>query len=268
MKKLISILLTALLLCSLAVSAGAIIPFAGASVLTVTQDGAPAAGIALNLYRVCENNDGGHDTLIGTYVTKADGTVTASHLTKGMYCWQDASGNIGETFYAVGGRIVRKAVELPSAITNVTKTVSIDAAEYGVSGDITISVDVTGGWTAEINDYGTLYLYEPADGKTLLCIGFTATQERFDEDNELMADLKIEAPEGVAAAFYDDDEYGGTYCLIRIADGVYYWLGLDHGMDLEDVVGRLTITTISLHISSEKKCLLQPPWSFLQGRQS
>ena len=112
MRKIVSALLTLLLLAgAFAVSAGAV-PFPGTDLLTVTEAGAPAAGITMNLYRV--NETGGSDTFLGAYVTDENGSITASHITTGVYRWN--SEKTGDVFFRItGAGFVRTAAEIPEA---------------------------------------------------------------------------------------------------------------------------------------------------------
>ena len=112
MRKIVSALLTLLLLAgAFAVSAGAV-PFPGTDLLTVTEAGAPAAGVAMDLYRV--NETGGPDTFLGAYVTDENGSITASHITTGVYRWN--SEKTGDVFFRItGAGFVRTAAEIPEA---------------------------------------------------------------------------------------------------------------------------------------------------------
>ena len=111
MNKTFSAILAALMLSgTFAVSAGACIPFPGTDLLTVTRSGSPAAEASLDLYRVDEYGDA--DTFLGAYTTDADGRLTASHLTTGLYRWSSEAGDV--FFRITGSGFVRTAVELPA----------------------------------------------------------------------------------------------------------------------------------------------------------
>lgn len=117
MKKTVSALLAALMLGgTLAAPASAVVrtlkPFPGTDLLTVTQVGEPVADASVELYRV--NAYGGADTFLGTYRTDENGTVTASHLTTGLYRW--SSGDTETVFRVIGSGFVRTALELPAPV--------------------------------------------------------------------------------------------------------------------------------------------------------
>ncbi len=128
MKKLfLSIAAGMLILAMLAVSAGAVrMPFPGTDIVTVCQNGTPAAETSLDLYRV--NPFGGADTFIGTYMTDSAGKITASHLTTGKFYWQSAKTVMG-SFEIVGAGYVYTEIELPAKQPGITTEIELPVDE-------------------------------------------------------------------------------------------------------------------------------------------
>ena len=234
MRKAISILTVFIMVASLlAASASACrIPFPGADILTVTQEGKPVAGAEFNLYR--QNLYGGEDTLLGSYKTDANGTVTASHLTTGSYYWEDGSEVIRKDFKIVGAGFFRTKIELAASIS---KTVTFGGCE------VTVEADLSGGYLAEINEYGTLYLYDEISPKIQVCNGFLMD---LDEYYERLEDCKVYGDgfreENGVFVSWTEGEYGSYTYLFKVAKDIYYMLVIDNSADAEAVFARVTVT--------------------------
>ena len=234
MKRIISILTVFLLAASLlAVSASACrVPFPGTDILTVTQEGKPVAGAQFNLYR--QSLYGGEDTLLGSYKTDSNGNITASHLTTGSYYWEDGSEVIRKDFRIVGAGFFRTKIELAASIS---KTVTFGGCE------VTVEADLSGGYLAEINDYGTLYLYDQIGPKTQVCNGYLMSTEEYYERAE---DCKIfsdgfKEENGVLVSWTVGD-YGIYTYLFKVAKDIYYMLVIDNDADAEAVFARVSVT--------------------------
>ena len=240
MKKTLSVILAVLMLASLTVAASAngfffgrrTIPAIGKNTLTVTQEGSPVAGAELNLWR--DNPWDEEDTLVGKYATGKDGTITATGLNAGNYYWQDGSENVKASFRVTGIRgegILKSAIDLPASIS---RTVTVDGKE------VTISVDLSGGYVGEINSYGTVYLYSRLGPEMQICNGFVMSPEDYAErveDCKTYGDT-FESKNGVVWSS-TSGEYGSTTILYRAGSGVYYMLVVDNTTDAEDVFNRV-----------------------------
>ena len=251
MKKIISILTVFLLVASLlAGSASACrVPFPGTDILTVTQEGKPVAGAEFNLFR--QNLYGGEDTLLGSYKTDANGTITASHLTTGSYYWEDGSEVIRKDFKIVGAGFFHTEIELAASIT---KTVTFNGCE------VTIEADLSGGYLAEINDYGTLYLYDVISEKAQVCNGFLMNEDEYCErveDGKVYGD-GFKEENGVFIS-WTEGEYGSYTCLTKIAKDIYYMLVIDYDADMEAVMGRVTVSAEGAE--EESVIGLANPWT-------
>jgi hypothetical protein len=233
MKKGISILTVFLVIASLLTgSVSACIPFPGMDILTVTQEGQPLAGAQINLYRL--NPYGGEDTLLGTYKTGSNGQVTAGHLTTGQYYWEDGSAVFRKDFRITGAGTVRTAIDLPAS---VSKVVTFGGRE------VTVEADLSGGYLGEINSYGTLYLYDEISPKLQICNGYLMDGAEYAErveDCKIYGDGYVE--DNGAFISWTEGEYGNYTVLFKAAKDVYCMLVVDYGADLEDVIGRVSVT--------------------------
>ncbi len=267
MKKVLSVILAVLMLTSLAAAASAetaygattgstfrfgwsrTVPAVGENILTVTQEGKPVAGVTFELYRVSQFKPseffGENDTLVGTYTTDEKGTLTASHLTPGLYYWRDEMWVVKSEFRVTGLKgsgIVRSYIDLP---TSVELTVTTEEETYGVAGQVTVSADLSGGYLGEINGYGTIFLYSilPDQGEVLSAIGFTLTAEEYEEEIEYYSEYETYKEEDGVISVYEPGEYGFTEYLTKLADGVYYELVVENGVgDPDAVFGRVKVT--------------------------
>ncbi len=231
MKRELFVILAVTLAAVFALSAGAIIPFPGTVILSVTQDGEPLAGAELELYRV--GRYGQEDTFLGKFAADANGRITAGHLTTGEYCWQDSSRVVREEFRVTGAGFVRTAIDLPAS---VSRTITVDGA------DITITADLSGGYLGEINDYGTLYLYEDTGAETQVCNGYVMDREEYETRvEECRGYDAFEERDGRIAAFMDGG-YGNYTYLFPAARDVYYMLVIDNVTDAEAVAARVTVS--------------------------
>ncbi|MBO7404662.1 MAG: hypothetical protein II557_06770 [Clostridia bacterium] len=241
MKKALSIILAVLMLASLAVAASAnglffgrrIIPAIGKNTLTVTQEGTPVAGAEMNLWR---DNPYGEDTLVGTYTTGKDGTVLANGLNIGNYYWQDGSENVKASFRITGIRgegVLKSAIDIPASLS---RTITFDDKE------VTITVDLSGGYVGEINSYGTIYLYGRLGPESQICNGFVMDPDDYAERVKgcMTYDDKYEVKDGVFWS-YTTGEYGSTTILFQAGTDVYYMLYVDNTADAEDVYNRVTV---------------------------
>ena len=250
MKKTLSVILAVLMLASLTVAAsansfffGRIIPAIGKNTLTVTQEGTPVAGAEMNLWR---DNPYGEDTLVGAYTTGKDGSVCANGLNIGKYYWQDGSENVKASFRISGIRgegVVKSAVDIPASIS---RTVTVDDAE------VSISVDLSGGYVGEINSYGTIYLYSRLGPESQICNGFVMSPESYAERAEECKTNgdTYEEKNGVIRSS-TTGEYGSTTILFQAGSGVYYMLVVDNTADAEDVYNRVQVVGPRSEIEGE-----------------
>ena len=245
MKKIFAILLVSVMMfTTMAASTSALIPFPGTNILTVTQDGKPIPGVTFELYRVSQYQKsefyGENDTFLGTYTTDAKGTLTASHLTTGLYYWMDEMWVTKTVFRVTGAGYVHTYVDLP---TSIESTVTTDSDMFGVSGEITVKADLSGGFLGEINDYGTVFLYSTNKGLDLAAIGFTLTKAEYDEESQYYSTYETFKKEDGVISVYEEGEYGYTAYMFMLTDGVYYELVVENTEpDAAKVLARLTVT--------------------------
>lgn len=209
-----------------------LVRYPGLASLYAAQNGEPIEGAEIELYRV--NRYGGEDTLIGTYKTNQNGIATASHLTYGEYYWQDPSWVVKEEFRITGTDFVKSEIDLPMTLS---RTITF------LDQEITIETDLSGGYMAEINSYGTLYLYDRLGTDTQICNGFVLDQEEYEIRVEECKAYETYSEEDGLIIASEPGEYGSYYtCLMPVSKGVYYMLALFSNADVEDVLSRVTVT--------------------------
>ena len=152
-------------------------PAPAAAVLTVEQDGGPASGTEVSLYRL--DPGAGTESLVGSFETGEDGTVTASHLTTGLYCWVRGDGE-KHGFRIAGAGFVRTEIELPPTVTvtvPVYEDTEFGAAQIGLSlegfaeagFDLGDSVDIVFGNGYALADVPVYNGYNARTGMPLVC---------------------------------------------------------------------------------------------------
>jgi hypothetical protein len=108
---------------------------------------------------------------------------------------------------------------------------------------VKVDVDVSGGWSAEFTEVGTVYLYNvenPGDDATQIANAYIIDQAEYDENVTEYKDYEsfTEVENGVK---FSEEEGGSNKYLFAVGNGLYYMIAANQDADAESIYARFEV---------------------------